>query len=97
MGYARVPLKVKTKKDENKKQKKTSPLQEKNSADATSDSDRRSELREPRWSVVSFERCVAGNLTYEEAAEKLIELETRKISGLCIITDEAAQKIANKK
>jgi len=53
-----------------------------------------SELEAPRWSVVSFEKCVAKNLTYTEAAEKLKQLKSEKTSGLCIITDEAAGRIA---
>ncbi len=54
------------------------------------------ELDEPRWSVVSFEARAAGNLTYAQAAEKLKELAAQKISGLCIITDEAAARIGKK-
>jgi hypothetical protein len=52
-----------------------------------------SELEAPRWSVVSFEKCAAKNLTYAEAAEKLKQLKAKKVSGLCIITDEAAERI----
>ena len=96
MGYVRVPVKVKTKKEENKKPKKATIGQEENSADAALDSKLPSELREPRWSVVSFENRVASNLSYEEASKKLKSLEAKKISGLCIITDEAAQRIAKK-
>ena len=55
---------------------------------------RLSELNEPRWSVVSFEICVANNLTYAQAEQKLKELEAAKVSGLCIITDEAAARIS---
>lgn len=51
------------------------------------------ELDEPRWSVVSFDKCVAENLTYEQAAQKIAELTAQKVSGLCIITDEAASRI----
>ena len=51
------------------------------------------ELNVPRWSVVSFEKCIAGNLTYAEASAKLSELDAEKVSGLCIITDEAAARI----
>jgi hypothetical protein len=54
------------------------------------------ELREPLWSVVSFDKCEAGGLTYTEAEQKLSELDAQKISGLCIITDEAAARIAAK-
>ncbi len=53
------------------------------------------ELNAPRWSVVSFEKCVTGNLTYAEASDKLNELYAKKVSGLCIVTDEAAQRIKN--
>lgn len=52
-----------------------------------------SELREPRWSVVSFETCMAKNLTYAEAEQKLGELEAAKVSGLCIVTDEVAERV----
>lgn len=52
-----------------------------------------SELNEPCWSVVSFEKRVAERLTYEQAAQKLAELAAGKTSGLCIITDEAANRI----
>ncbi len=54
-----------------------------------------SELNEPRWSVVSFERRAAKNLTYAEAVEKLDRLAAKKVAGLCVITDEAAKRIVN--
>ncbi|HXG84583.1 MAG TPA: hypothetical protein VNI84_11200 [Pyrinomonadaceae bacterium] len=53
-----------------------------------------SEINAPRWSVVSFEKCVAKNLIYAEAVEKLEHLQMQKISGLCIVTDEAAARIS---
>ena len=56
-----------------------------------------SELRAPVWSVVSFEKCEAGGLTYAEAEQKLSELEAQKVSGLCIVTDEVAARISGKK
>ncbi len=52
-----------------------------------------SELREPVWSLVSFEECIKSGLTYDEAVEKMDKLIAEKVSGLCIITDEAASKI----
>ncbi len=52
-----------------------------------------SELKENIWSVVSFESVIANNLTYNEAREKLNRLAEKKVSGLCIITDEAAERI----
>ena len=61
------------------------------------DEDFSSELSERRWAVVSFETCVANNLTYPQAEQKLKELEAAKVSGLCLITDEAAARIAKNK
>lgn len=52
-----------------------------------------SELSAPRWAVITFEKCVAKNLSYEEAARKLAKLKRQKISGLCIVSDEAAGRI----
>ena len=51
------------------------------------------ELNEPLWSIVSFEKCVAKNLTYPEAEKRLAKLEAEKIAGLCIVSDEAAARI----
>ncbi len=61
----------------------------------TSTKDFSVELSEPLWSVVSFEECVAGNLTYAAALRKLKQLEAKKVAGLCIVTDEAAARISN--
>lgn len=52
-----------------------------------------SELNEPVWSVVSFEKSLKNNLTYDEALELMEKSKAKKISGLCIITDEAAQRL----
>lgn len=53
-----------------------------------------SELVEPIWSVVTYETVAASGLTYDEA-EKLAErLKAERVSGLCIITDEAASRIS---
>lgn len=54
------------------------------------------ELNEPRWSVVTFEKCAAKNLTYEQAFQKMQELNAQNFSGLCIVTDEAAERISKK-
>lgn len=89
MSYVRVPVKVKAKKG-NKKPKKAA-------ADIAADKNLSSELNEPRWSVVTFEICAASGLTYDEAAEEAKKLEAKKISGLCIVTDEAAGKVKSKK
>lgn len=96
MRYARVPLKVKTKKDENQKQKKTMVPKAKKSAEAVAAGEQSSELGEPRWSVVSFDKLIGSNLTYEAAAEQLEKLVAEKISGLCIIADEAAARMFDK-
>ena len=52
-----------------------------------------SELHEPIWSLVSFEKRIAGNLTYDEAVAKMDELIPQKVPGLCILTDDAAAKM----
>ena len=54
---------------------------------------RNSELLEPIWAVVSFDRVEAIGLTYAAAAAKMAELDSRKTNGLCIITDEAAARM----
>ncbi len=52
-----------------------------------------SELLEPRWSVISFEKCEASRLIYNDALGKMRALEKNGISGLCIVTDDAAAKV----
>jgi hypothetical protein len=52
-----------------------------------------SELNEPRWSVVSFESVAVRNQTYAEAKQWLEKLQKQNISGLCIVTDEAAERM----
>lgn len=52
-----------------------------------------SELEEPRWSVVSFDRIEAGGLTYRQAAELMILLDSHKLTGLCVVSDEAAARM----
>ena len=56
-----------------------------------------SELGLPVWSVITFDRCAASGLTYTEAAEKLEKLKAEKVSGLCIVTDEVAARLSEKK
>jgi len=53
------------------------------------------ELSAPRWSVISFERREASGLTYKEAARRLRELDGQSVPGLCVVTDEAAERIVN--
>ena len=52
-----------------------------------------SELSEPRWSVVSFERTEISGQTYAQAVETMSDLESRGANGLCIVTDEAAARV----
>ena len=52
-----------------------------------------SELDQPRWSVVSFDRCEANGLSYRQAAALMDDLDSRGVAGLCIISDEAADRI----
>ena len=51
-----------------------------------------SELMQPIWSVISFDRLEAAGLTYGAALRKLDEFENRAIAGLCIVTDQAAAR-----
>lgn len=55
-----------------------------------------SELRQPVWSVVSFERCAAKNLTYAGAERKIAALEKQGVAGLCLVTDAVAERIAKR-
>lgn len=57
----------------------------------------KSELDAPLWSVVTFEKVAAKGLTYLQAAEKMGKLKAEKVSGLCIITDEASARLKPKK
>lgn len=52
-----------------------------------------SELEEPRWSVVSFDGLAAAGLTYAQAVKVMAELDAEKITGLCIVTDEASANL----
>ena len=50
-----------------------------------------SELSEPRWSVITFESVVEKDLAYNEAATKMKKLAAKKVSGLCIVTNEVTE------
>jgi len=52
------------------------------------------ELNEPRWAVLSARGCEALGLSYVEAAELMRRLVREKISGVAIITDEAAHRVS---
>lgn len=53
-----------------------------------------SELTEPRWAVLSERDCEATGLTYAQAHELMRALQREKISGLSVITDDAARRAA---
>ena len=53
-----------------------------------------SELREPRWTVISVRGSEKSGLTYEAAVELLRRLNAEKVRSLCITTDEAARRLA---
>jgi len=97
MAYVRVPIKVKEKKEVDKKPDKGAARRENAAANVASSDVSPNELNESRWSVVTFERRAAKNLTYGEAAQELEKLCAKKIAGLCIVTDEAAERVKNKK
>jgi hypothetical protein len=64
-------------------------------AEAVQEQETINELDEPRWAVISFERREGAGLTYQQAAQLLRELDSRRVAGLAIVTDEAASKISD--
>ncbi len=52
-----------------------------------------SELDSNRWAVISFARCEADGLTYSQAAAKMRELDELRIAGLCLVTQETAERV----
>ena len=55
----------------------------------------KSDLSKPLWSVVTFSGCAESGLTYDEAVASMALLATEQVSGLCIVTDDAAAKLGN--
>ncbi len=55
------------------------------------------ELAEHIWSVITFDETAASGLTFDEACELRAKLEAEKVSGLCIVTDEAAARMSVQK
>ena len=51
------------------------------------------ELDRACWSVISFGRIETKSLTYEQASERLSRLDADGIAGLCIVTDEASERL----
>lgn len=52
-----------------------------------------SELELSSWAVVSFDGCVASDLTYNEAEDLVSKLDESERPGLCIVTSAAAGRI----
>jgi hypothetical protein len=53
-----------------------------------------SDLEKQRWSVISERGCEESGLTHEEARRLVHRLGGEGRHGLCIITDEAAGRMA---
>ena len=53
-----------------------------------------SELTEQRWAVLSERGCEATQLTYAQALEMMRALQRERVSGLSVITDDAARRAA---
>ncbi len=60
----------------------------------SSEQETTTELELANWSVITFEGVAVSSLTYEEARKWLGKLSRQKISGLCIVTDKAAARVA---
>jgi hypothetical protein len=56
-----------------------------------------SELKEPRWAVLSERGREGAGLSYVDAAATVARLRGERISGLCIITDAAAARLPQPK
>ena len=52
-----------------------------------------SELKERRWAVLSERGREESGLSYEEAAGLVARLRAERLSGLCVISDEAASRV----
>lgn len=52
-----------------------------------------SELNEERWAVISERGCEARRLKHADAAQLVRRLADERLSGLCVISDEAAQRL----
>ena len=52
------------------------------------------ELAEPGWAVISFDKVEGGNLSYEDASRLLADLDAKGITGLCVVTDTVAARLA---
>ena len=51
------------------------------------------ELGEKRWAVISERGCEAAGLAHAEAAVLVRRLAGERVSGLCVVTAEAAARL----
>ncbi|REJ77373.1 MAG: hypothetical protein DWQ47_13380 [Acidobacteria bacterium] len=67
----------------------------KKKAEAAEDEAERSpsELHEKVWAVISFGGPVATELTFDEAVAKIAEVEGKDLPGLCIVSNDAAERM----
>ena len=56
-----------------------------------------SELKERRWAVLSERGREESGLSYEEASGLVARLRAERLSGLCVISDEAASRLPEAK
>jgi len=52
-----------------------------------------SELDQPIWSVISFERVESSGIDHAAAIRLMSDLEDQGVPGLCIVTVDAAARI----
>jgi len=52
------------------------------------------ELAEHRWAVISFDKVEGGNLDYDAAVSLLADLDAKGVTGLCVVTDSVAARLA---
>ena len=52
-----------------------------------------SDLVEPLWAVISFDRIEASGVNFNQAVGIVEQLESKGVSGLCIITNDAASRL----
>ncbi len=50
------------------------------------------ELSLPQWAVISFAKCEASGLTYDQAVERQAEFDRQRVPGLVVVTDAAAAR-----
>jgi len=51
------------------------------------------ELDEKRWAVISERGCEATRIAYTEALELVRRLKGETLSGVCVITEQAASRL----